>query len=593
MKQIKLAPFILGMVFSVNSAAQVFGAQGLNLGQAAVAAANVQAGQAADEGEIITPLFVAPTPLTNQVLVTRSNNVLMNHVLLNKITELLMLAELEGMHKDWFVNDEQANYLNTLATENNMKVLRTQAGIISRNILTALNRGYITPDKVGEKTNVRTKRVDSALMMAELTKYANGTITSLDLFNTFRPKNSIYIRALNMYRKIVQLKQNNQIMATPVVLTTIKPGVKDQATVLFARQRLAMFGYENDVYNPTYTEDLKMAIEELQENNLLARDGVIGRNSFGLLNTPVDQIITRLKINLDRSRWLPDVLQAEYVHINLAAQRLFYYKDNLITLQFKTANGRVERPTPIMFDAINHMRLNPTWTVPRTIYFQDKGKMFATPAGQAHAIEYNYHFFDLRTSPPTEVAVNQIDWATETSKQRELTGAGMNYRIVQYPDGDKNALGWIKFPLLRNNLNIYMHDTNERDTVFNKNNRMLSSGCIRMEKPFELAEKLLSGQTDPLTGFPAHTVDTLKAETIGLVPRATGETKRDLGRIVPVYVLYETTQINDRGQMTLVADPYGVDMDMFNLMMGIDPKALALSTATSGTAVVAPAQGAQ
>lgn len=565
MKTMKFSPFILGMVFSVNSLAQV------NLGgmQNANQQANVQGQQDAAAGEIVAQLWTPPTPLTTQLIGNRSNATLMNHVLLNKITELLMLAELEGMQRDWFVNDEQANYLNSLAQENNMKDLRTQAGLVAKNILSALNRGYITPDKIGEKTNVKTKKVDATLMQAELTKYAAGTITSLDLFNTFRPKNSIYSRALTMYRKITQMKQNNQIMATPVTLTTIKPGVKDQATVLFARQRLAMFGYENDVYNTAYTEDLKIAIEELQENNLLARDGVIGKNSFGLLNTPVDQIITRLKINLDRSRWLPDVLQAEYVHINLAAQRLFYYKDNLITLQFKTANGRVERPTPIMFDAINHMRLNPTWTVPRTIYFQDKGKLFATPSGQAHAIEYGYHFFDLRTNPPTEVQVNQIDWAMETSKEREMSGAGMNYRIVQYPNGDKNALGWIKFPLLKNSLNIYMHDTNEREAVFKKTNRMLSSGCIRMEKPFELAEKLLSGQTDPMTGLPVHTVDTLRNETVNMVPLATGETKRDLGRTVPVYVLYETTQINDRGQMTLVADPYGIDMDMYNLMMGI------------------------
>lgn len=565
MKSIKFAPFILGMVFSAQAIAQV------NMG---AAQANVQAQQAEAQGEIITPLWQPPTPLTTQVLVNRSNPVLMNHVILNKITELLMLAELEGMQKDWFVNDQQANYLNSLAQANDFNQLRTQAGLIGKNILTALNRGYVTPDRIGEKTNVKTKKVDTALMTNELTKYGNNVITALDLFNTFRPKNSFYARTLSMYRKITKMKQNNQIMAVPLKLTTIKPGVKDPATVLFARQRLSMFGYENDVYNQNYTEDLKIAIEELQENNLLGRDGVIGKDSFGLLNTPIDQIITRLKINLDRSRWLPDNLQPEYVHINLAGQRLFYYKDNLITLNFRTAAGRVERPTPIMFDAINHMRLNPTWTVPRTIYFKDKGPLFATAAGQQHARDAGYHFFDLRTSPPTEVLVEQIDWATETSKERFESGAGMNYRIVQYPDGDKNALGWIKFPLLRNSLNIYMHDTNDRATVFPKRNRFVSSGCIRMEKPFDLAEKLLAGQVDPMTGYPVHTVDTLKAETLGLFPRATAESKRDLGRTVPVYVLYETTQINDRGQMTLVADPYGVDMDMYNLMMGIAPAVL-------------------
>lgn len=551
MKSIKLSPFILGMIFSVNSFAQV------NLG--------VQPAAAADE--IVAQLWQAPTPLTTQILVNRSAMSLTNNPLLNKINELLTYAELEGMQKDWFVNDQQVAALNNLAAQNDLTTLRAQAGIITKNILTALNRGYITPNKIGEKANaktVKTKTVDPVLLQNELTKFAAGTVTAAQLFDTFRPKNSIYSRNLAMYRKITAMKANNQIIATPVTLSTIKPGASDQASILFARQRLAMFGYANDTTNATYTEDLKIAIEHLQENNLLKLDGIIGKNSFGLLNTPVDQIITRLKINLDRSRWLPDNLSAEYVHINLAAQRLFYYKNSVITLSFKTANGRVERPTPIMFDKITHMRLNPTWTVPRTIYFKDKGKLFAKDPQQA--IEKNYHFFDLRTKPMQEVSVYDIDWATETSDERFKSNAGMNYQIVQYPDGDKNALGWIKFPLYGNESNIFMHDTNTRKTDFAGTNRMISSGCIRMEKPFELAEKLLSSQINPTTGLPVHTVASLQAETLGLFPRAVVETKRSLGREIPVYVLYETTQINDSGQMTLVADPYGIDMDMYNLM---------------------------
>lgn len=562
MNNIKLTPFVLGMIFTVNTFAQAVTGTGVN----------ISAESAVSVAVVTQPVYVPPIPLKNQILSNRSQSVLLNHPLLNKITELLMLADLEGMQRDWFVNEEKVHALNLMAQTNNMTEMRNQAGIIAKNILTALNRGYITPDRLGDKTNIKTKKVASQVMQAQLVNYANGFITALDLFNTFRPKNANYTKLLAMYRKFTMLKQAGQIMPTPAKLGVIKPGSLDQASILFARQRLAMFGYANDVGNPEYSEDLNMAIRGLQENNLLRGDGVIGKNSWGLLNTPIDQIITRLKINLDRSRWLPDALQAEFVHINLAAQRLFYYKDNIITLTFRTINGRVERPTPIMIDAINHMRLNPTWTVPRTIYFQDKGKLFAYDP--QHAIDYRYRFYDLSTVPLTEVQVTDINWLEETSKERELSNAGMNYRIVQAP-GPNNALGWIKFPLMRNSLSIYMHDTNERNK-FAQTNRMLSSGCIRMEKPFELAEKLLSGQTDPMTGFPVHTVDTLKAETEGLVPLAETETVRQLGRTVPVYVLYETTQIDDHGQMTLVPDPYGVDMDMYNMMMGLPTQAQVL-----------------
>ena len=553
MKRIKLAPFILVMVFTMQVMAQT------NMAGVAAVGANV----------VTTPVFVPPTALTSQLLASQLTVALVDNVVLNKLTELLNYAENEGMQRDWFLNNDQAAALNMLVTQPTAASeanLKAAFKAITTNILTSLNRGYVSPEKLGEKTNVKSKKaIASAIMNAELLKYAMAKESADDLFATFRPKNPDYTKLLTIYKKITAMNQAGEIKAAPANLGTVKPGSTDAPTILFARQRLAMFGYENDVNNASYTDDLKQAIFDLQENNLLKGDGVIGKSSFGLLNTPIDQIITRLKINLDRSRWLPDDLKSEYVHINLAAQRLFYYKDNAITLTFRTINGRVERPTPIMIDAINHMNLNPTWTVPKTIYFQDKGKLFAS--NPDYAAKMHYRFYDLRTNPPTEVGVRDINWLEETSKEKEAKGE-MLYRIVQSPGGDSNALGWVKFPLLRNSLNIYMHDTNERDK-FPGLNRLLSSGCIRLEKPFELAEKLLSNQVDATTTQPLYPMATLKNMTVNLVPTASDESQLPLGRVVPVYVMYETTQVNDKGQMTLVADPYGIDMDMYDIMMNI------------------------
>lgn len=535
------------------------------LGSSRAQALGVQA-VPSDVEVIVQPALASSKSITNEIIKNQPSATLVDYPPLNKLSELLVLAELEGMQKSWFLTSSKADQLNQLAQQNNLLLIRSEVASIASNLIHSLIHGQITPDKIGEKTNIKPKKTNDALIKTEIEKFESGVTTAQNLFSLFRPKNTNYLKLLQAYRKIITAQVNAQIMKTPAILGTIKAGSKDKDSILFARQRLALFGYENDVLNPEYTEDLNLAIQELQENNLLKRDGVIGTSSWGLLNTGIDQIVTRIKINLDRSRWLPDDLQTEYVHINLAAQRLFYYKNNVITMTFRTINGRPERPTPIMLDAINHMRLNPTWTVPRTIYFQDKGPLFAKDPGQAAL--GRFRFYDLRTNPSTEVRVTDINWAEETSKDRENSNASMNYRIVQSPGGDKNALGWIKFPLLKNSLSIYLHDTNEREK-FAQTNRMLSSGCIRMEKPFELAEKLLSGQVDATTGFPVHTVETLKAETENLLPVAERESVRSLGRTVPVYVLYETTHINDKGQMTLVADNYGVDMDMYNLMTGV------------------------
>lgn len=612
MKTIKLAPFILGMVFSAQAFSQVF--------PAGVAAAPVN---------VVTPVVsTIAVPLTSETLVLRTQGVLLQHVYLNKINELLALADAEGMQRDWFVDDQVANLLNSYAQANNANELRKAAYNVVYKMMTVLNRGYVQPEQLGDKTLISVAKIKGsakglpAVIQKELFRFEKGEISADQLFATFRPKNASYSRLLSMYQKVSTAYKNSQISDSeiPATLTVIKKGSKDAASIRFARKRLALLGYPNNELDTTYTDDLKLAIEELQENNLLSRDGVIGKNSFGLLTTPVAQIITRLKINLDRSRWLPDDLSSEFVHVNLAAQRFFYYKDNAIALTFRTINGAKDRPTPILTSKITTMILNPTWTVAPTPYFKDKTKMFSGWSGlddvnekrytflvenpkiiEEYNLQYKmatgeeYPFIDVmrRFTNPIDNTINATaeNWpafmklfqdekarfeATQGARPDKVARA---LRIVQRPGGEQNALGWIKFPLNGTN-SIYMHDTNQRE-LFANTDRMLSSGCVRMEKPWDLAIMLLGatrdpltggyiGATnDPLTGLP-YTIESLHGRTVTRFPIADRpDPNLDLGRSVPVYFLYDTAHINDRGQMTLVKDNYGIDLDMYKLMMGI------------------------
>ncbi len=611
MKTIKLAPFILGMVFSAQAFSQV-----------------VPAGVAAAPVNVITPVVsTVAVPLTSETLVLRSQGALLQHVYLNKVNELLMLADAEGMQRDWFVDDQVANLLNSYAQANNANELRKAAYNVVYKMMTILNRGYVQPEQLGDKTLISVAKIKGsakglpALIQKELFRFEKGEISAEQLFATFRPKNASYSRLLSMYQKISTMYKNGQVSDAeiPATLTVIKKGSKDAATIKFARNRLALLGYPNNELDSTYTDDLKLAIEQLQENNLLSIDGVIGKNSYGLITTPIAQIITRLKINLDRSRWLPDDLTSEFVHVNLAAQRFFYYKDNAIALTFRTINGAKDRPTPILTSKITTMILNPTWTVAPTPYFKDKTKMFSGWGGLDDVNEkrytflvenlkiieeYNqqykmatgeeYPFIDVirRSTNPMDNTINATteNWPAfmklfQDEKARfEATGlrpdkTARALRIVQRPGGEQNALGWIKFPLNGTN-SIYMHDTNDRK-LFGNTDRMLSSGCVRMEKPWDLAIMLLGGTRDPLTGEylgatidpltgMSHTVESLHARTITRFPIADRpDPNLDLGRSVPVYFLYDTAHINDIGQMTLVKDNYGIDLDMYKLMMGI------------------------
>ncbi|MFN3453668.1 MAG: L,D-transpeptidase family protein [Pseudobdellovibrio sp.] len=478
-----------------------------------------------------------------------------NSEALNRLNQMISVLEHEGMQKEWYLSSSVSQQLMNMAQSQGESVVRNSVEQIVIRALRDLNRGYVTPDRLPSKTIVTPKEVSSKALQEAAQGFVSGRYSVHDVVGQFRPKNVNYVKLLKIYQKIVAMKEAGEIMSAPDKLSTVKKGATDAKSILYARQRLAMFGYDNNTSETTYTSDLEQAIRDLQENNLLKPDGVLGINTFGLLNTPVDQIISSLKINLDRSRWLPDVMAKdnEYVHVNLAAQRLFYYKDNVITLTFRTINGRVERQTPIMFDKINHMRINPTWTIPSTIMFKDKLPIFSSDPGKVSAM----HMKLVSDVDGREIDPYSVNWSS-------LSQSYMPFSVVQKP-GPWNALGFIKFPLLVNREAIYMHDTNDRH-LFANSKRLMSSGCVRIEKPFELAEKLLSNKTDS-SGYPIYSADTLRSMSEGLAVPPENDTKIDLGRTVPVYLLYETAQVNDHGQMTLVSDAYGVDAMTYRLMI--------------------------
>ncbi|AZZ36412.1 hypothetical protein CIK05_06280 [Bdellovibrio sp. qaytius] len=680
MKSIKIAPLILGMIYSTSAFSQV-------IAQATPLAANM----------ITAPTSVATVALTKEVLSSRSSVTLdVSNKYLRLLDKLLIAANAEGMQRDWFVNDERASILNSYAKSAGQSDLRNLSLSVAKKILLSLSQGYVQPEMLGDKTlrslyefknyknsviqdeykkarkakNPNAESIRDAKMTAAFKKQTNdnvdselikleGLVTENEnataeaeaiegLIKKFSPKNVNYVRLHDMYVKMVDFKANaTEAEKKSINLKVIYPPEElikrktknDAPSILFVRNRLKLFGYssaasgtafEDNILNPEYTEDLRQAILALQDNNLLTLDGISGGQTNGILSTPIDQIITRIKINLDRSRWLPDDFKSEYVHVNLAAQRLFYYKDNKIALSFKTINGAKDRPTPILTTNITYMILNPTWTVAPTSYFKDKTKMFSSASGIKDVQEKRYTFkinnmnvinaysaaYLASTGqeyPFMEVIRNNklaIDDTLEVifpndDKQRTVNwpafmqlfkdeAARMNapgasiarlspaLTIVQRPGGDQNALGWIKFPLNDTN-SIYMHDTNMRD-LFNTPDRLLSSGCVRMEKPWDLALMLLGGSIDPVTGDvldPADGKITRQMLFDRTKFRKGADGKDEVAPIpdpeislknpVPVYMLYDTAQINDHGQMTLVKDNYGIDMDMYNLMMGIAP----------------------
>jgi murein L,D-transpeptidase YcbB/YkuD len=176
--------------------------------------------------------------------------------------------------------------------------------------------------------------------------------------------------------------------------------------------------------------------------------------------------------------------------------------------------------------------LNPAWYVPDTIFFKDKLKKIQADPDYLSRNRYLVSDHEGEVINP-----HSVDWG-------EISEGYLPYRIRQLP-GKNNALGLIKF-FLEDKNGIYMHDT-DRPKLFLESPRALSSGCIRLSSPFDLAVWALE-KTDP------ESIKKLKEQI------ETGQTKTlNLPASIPVYFIYITVWVDDNDQPLFSDDPYDLD----------------------------------
>lgn len=243
-------------------------------------------------------------------------------------------------------------------------------------------------------------------------------------------------------------------------------------------------------------------------------------------------------VNLERSKWLPDDLGEHYVWINLPEYRLRFVDHGKITATHKVIIGKKERRTPVLSSALSGIILNPKWTIPPTILKKD-----VVPKASA---DRNYFESNRLTiyDKKTGRAIDPEDWIPENYS---------SYRYVQQT-GRLNSLGQIKFDFPNNHM-VYLHDTNNR-SMFNRKRRDLSSGCIRVEHPFDLAEII----------FDIEEVKIPRSEIDTLVHRE--KTKNfKLSKKVNVHQVYFTAVIDSTGNIQLYDDVYSLDNILYRRLI--------------------------
>jgi murein L,D-transpeptidase YcbB/YkuD len=369
--------------------------------------------------------------------------------------------------------------------------------------------------------------LDTILSMAK----AIETARIPELVEELRPDHPIYARlrqGLAHYRLIQQEGGWPQVPPGP----TLKPGMTD-GRVVALRNRLAVTGELADTGNPsdTYDESLEAAVKTFQERHNLAADGAVGPATLDALNVPVGARIDQIKINLERARWVLHDLPDEVVIADIAGFRVSYRRDGKTVWSTRAQVGKPYRKTPVFKDRIRYLEINPTWTVPPGILRKD-----ILPRLKKDPAYLQQKDMRVLTQDGKPVDPAGIDWSRYPANR-------FPYLIRQNP-GPANALGRVKFMFPNKHL-VYLHDTPSR-SLFDRDQRAFSSGCIRVENPFELAVLLL-GDPQWTEARMADVVASKKTTTVRL------------NEPVTVILMYWTVNVTADGHLVFKADVYDRD----------------------------------
>lgn len=414
-----------------------------------------------------------------------------------------------------------------------------------------LSNGQMDPGSV-DFENIKMPKKTNTTNQALSDVLSNNPSEMMNFLEQQAPQNFMYQRHKQALRKFNNLKAQGSAWKTFSSLKTrLSLGVKNP-TVVTIKNIMAAHGYPINDFSDTFTADLDAAIRDLQVATLLDVTGAVTPSSTTLFSQffgiDLDRRISRLKLDMEKIRWMPNQLEGSFIFVGLGEQQLTWFDSGSaggIKLQMKTINGRTERKTPMMRDTITSVILNPPWTVPPGILAKDKLPMFQKQTYwemQDYFAKNYYTLVDMNNSRLIDpMAVN---WSM-------VTAQNINFYIRQQP-GLHNALGVFKFNLT-NPYAIYLHDTNQRE-LFSTAQRLLSSGCVRLEKPQVLAEELLRGSS-----WDSFKISSTIAQFPGQVPNTT---TIGLKSRVPVYLMYMTSSVKEDNIVRFHPDYYGMNAKM-------------------------------
>ncbi|WP_374089999.1 murein L,D-transpeptidase [Methylomicrobium lacus] len=289
---------------------------------------------------------------------------------------------------------------------------------------------------------------------------------------------------------------------------------------------------------PRYDKELSEGVKRFQAHHGLEADGVLGKGTVAALNTSLSERVTQIELALERLRWLPDIGSGPYILVNIPAFHLWVYedisKDEPAALNMRVVVGQaMKTQTPVLMAEMRFIDFAPYWNVPYSITKNEiVPKLLANPGYlSSENMEIVAAFSDNAQAVPLNMdSLLQL-------KQGLL-------KIRQLP-GKKNPLGKVKF-MFPNKEDVYLHDTPSK-SLFSRSTRDFSHGCVRVEKPQELAEFALRNQPEWTPEAIQGAMQSPKMQRVMLQ------------KSIPVLFFYTTAFAEQNGEIAFYRDIYGHD----------------------------------
>jgi murein L,D-transpeptidase YcbB/YkuD len=425
----------------------------------------------------------------------------------------------------------------TAADEADLQVLLTDAVAA---LVDHVRYGKVRPSSLDRRWNVD-PRDGAPPLESEVARIAGSS--SIDGAIAARAHDHFIYRGLK--QALASLRAIDAKGGWPVVTAgpSLKPGASD-ARVAQVRARLLVSGdlpSGSPATETTYDAALEAVVRRFQERHRLTADGAIGRATVDAMNVSARTRIQQVRANLERARWVLGGLQDTFLLVNLPAFKVYFIRGGTNVWESRTQIGRAARQTPTFRADMRYLVFNPDWTVPPTILAKDV--LAGMKQGKNTIGQKGLAILDRQGRAVDPAA---IDW-------QSATPATFPYTLRQ-PPGPDNALGRVKF-IFPNEHAIFLHDTPSRE-LFATDLRTFSSGCIRVERPLELAARLLERQEDWTPEKISQVVGAGASETVLLE------------QPLPVLIVYWTVSVGASGELRFARDVYGRDAPLIRALGG-------------------------